>query len=511
MKILLLCLVAFANAVSEEEGILVLTETNFEDALAAHELSLVEFYAPWCGHCKELAPEYVKAAGILQGKDSSIKLAKVDATEQPKLAEKFGVKGYPTLKFFRGGKTTDAEYEGNRTAGAIVSWLEKKTTPRAKPLETLEAAKEFVEGLEVAVIGFFKDDTSEAAKAFKAASIEVDEYEFAVTSNDEIAEEYKLEGDTIFLIKKADGAETVSRLGAMDDTTENDVITFVRIKALPLIMDFTPQTAKKIFSGVIQAHLLMFMPATAEGHADRVDIAREVAKDNEGRMVQFVTVDTDVADNKRLIDFLGIKEADLPSFRAIVLSEDMSMANTVQYKPEDDTIEVKNLRTFVKEFLAGNLKPHRKSEDIPEDWDKNGVKVLVGHNFVDVAMDVDKDVLVEFYAPWCGHCKDLAPTWDKLGEQYKDHETVVIAKIDATANELDGIKVQGFPTIKLFKKETNEAVDFSGERTLDGFVKFLENGGAESTAATISEAKAEAEGEAKAKAEAEAQAALGVF
>merc|ERR550519_965320 len=281
----------------------------------------------------------------------------------------------------------------------------------------------------------------------------------------------------------------------MTDTTETDISTFVRFKALPLVIEFTPQTAKKIFSGVIQAHLLMFMPAAAEGHADRVDIAREVAKDNEGRLL-FVTVDTDVADNKGMLDFFGIKEAHLPSFRAIVLSEDMSMANTVQYKPDDNTIEVENIRTFVKEFLAGNLKPHRKSEDIPEDWDKNGVKVLVGYNFGDVAMDVNKDVLVEFYAPWCGHCKDLAPTWDKLGEKYKDHETVLIAKIDATANELDAIKVQGFPTIKLFKKETNEVVDFNGERTFDGFIKFLE-GGAESNAAVIAEAKAAAIAEAK--------------
>merc|ERR550519_817211 len=302
--------------------------------------------------------------------------------------------------------------------------------------------------------------------------------------------EYKLEGDAVIVIKKLDGAEVVSRLGDMTDTTETDISTFVRFKALPLVIEFTPQTAKKIFSGVIQAHLLMFMPAAAEGHADRVDIAREVAKDNEGRLL-FVTVDTDVADNKRMLDFFGIKEAHLPSFRAIVLSEDMSMANTVQYKPDDNTTEVENIRTFVKEFLAGNLKPHRKSEDIPEDWDKNGVKVLVGHNFGDVAMDVNKDVLVEFYAPWCGHCKDLAPTWDKLGEKYKDNETI------ATANELDAIKVQGFPTIKLFKKETNEVVDFNGERTFDGFIKFLE-GGAESNAATIAEAKAAAIAEAKA-------------
>merc|ERR1712112_599025 len=437
-----LCLLASVAAISEDGGVLILTEANFEDALSAHKLSLVEFYAPWCGHCKELAPEYIKAATILLEKESNIKLAKVDATEQPKLAEKFGVKGYPTLKFFRGGKTTDAEYEGNRTAGAIVSWLEKKTTPRTKALETLEAAREFVESLDVAVIGFFEDDTNAAAKAFKDASIEVDDYEFAITSNDEIRDEYKVEGDSVIVIKKIDGTETVSRIS--DVTSEADISTFVKFKALPPVMDFNPQTAKKIFSGVVQAHLLLFMSSTAEGHKDRLDMAKEVAKENEGSLL-FVTVDTDVEDNKRMLDFFGLKEAELPSFRAIVLSDDMSMANTIKYKPED--------------------------------WADKGVKYLVGENFASVAMDEEKNVLVEFYAPWCGHCKELAPVWDELGEKYKDHENIVIAKIDATANELVDVNVQGFPTIKLFKKETSEVVDFDGKRTMEGFVKFLESGG----------------------------------
>merc|ERR1712110_1005498 len=439
-------------------------------AITENEFILVEFYAPWCGHCKSLAPEYAKAAGILAEKDSPIKLGKVDATQEGSVAEKFEVRGYPTLKFFRNGKPQ--EYNGGRTADTIISWVEKKTGPAAVTLADVAAAAKFAEDNDIAVIGIFADAEGAAAKAFLEVAGGMDDVKFAL-GNADIAAEHKVEGDAIVLLKKFDEG----RNDLTEGLTDVEAVTkFVASSSLPLVVDFNQETAQKIFSGEIKSHLLMFLSKGSDEYADQHAIATKIAKDFKGQLL-FVSIDTDEEDHKRILEFFGMKEDELPGMRLIKLAEDMA-----KYKPENGALDEANIRAFVTAFLEGKLKQHLLSEEIPEDWDAKPVKVLVGKNFEQVALDAEKNVLVEFYAPWCGHCKQLAPIWDKLGEKFADSADIVIAKMDSTGNELEDIKIQGFPTIKLFKKGDNKVVDYNGERTLEGFAKFLESDGKDGAA-----------------------------
>lgn len=100
-----------------------LDDDNFDENVKnSKDGWFVEFYAPWCGHCKKLEPEWNKVGSDLKGK---VKVAKVDATVSTKIASRFGVSGYPTLKYFPPGFNRDSDviaYEGGRDSATMIEW-----------------------------------------------------------------------------------------------------------------------------------------------------------------------------------------------------------------------------------------------------------------------------------------------------------------------------------------------------------------------------------------------------
>jgi len=453
---------AFAAAEYEkEDGVLVLGDSDFADAVKDHDYLLAEFYAPWCGHCKSLAPEYAKAAKALADLEG-VALAKIDATVHSEVAKKYGVRGYPTLKWFKKDPENALEYGGGRKEAEIVSWVKKKTGPAAVELADVDAAKKIKDDNEVVVVGYF----AEASKDdFIAVADKFDDVPFAYTSNADVAKELDLADGGVTLFKKFDEGFNKFESG--------DLAEFVKTNSLAYVTEFSDKTAPKIFGGDIKKHILLFAAKSASDFNDNLEAFTASAKANRGKVL-YVHIDCDKSDNGRILEFFGLKEEECPDVRIIEMGKSMQ-----KYKPPTEDLTEEAFSAFVAGVLDGSIVRHLMSEEIPED-NTAPVTIIVGKNFESIAKDANKAVLVEFYAPWCGHCKQLAPTWDKLGEHFKDDDSIVIAKSDATQNEFDGVEVQGFPTLKYFPKGEGAAMmDYNGGRDLDSLIKFVENEGKE--------------------------------
>jgi len=103
------------------------------------------------------------------------------------------------------------------------------------------------------------------------------------------------------------------------------------------------------------------------------------------------------------------------------------------------------------------------------------VKVLTNDNFDSIVLDPTKNVLVEFYAPWCGHCKNLEPVYDKVGATFANEQNCVVAKVDADSEKdlKTRFGISGFPTIKFFSKTNKEGEKYQGGRSEENFIDFL--------------------------------------
>jgi len=335
----------------------------------------------------------------LKASDSPVRLAKVDATVESALGEQFKVKGYPTLKFFIDG--TPSEYSGGRTADEIVAWVTKKSGPAALTLVSSADLNKLKDDNQVAVVGLFKDLESAAAKAFNTVAQSTDNVVFGVSSEQALFDELKFTGDAgLVLFKKFDEGRNDLFEGEL---TAEEMKAFIHANQLALVTEFNQETAQKIFGGDIKVHNLLFASKKADSTAASLAQFTEAAKGFKGRSI-FVLIDTDVAENERVMEFFGLKAADAPTLRLISLGQEMT-----KFRPSFTDITTENVVAFVNSFFDGTLKPHLLSQDLPADWNAQPVKVLVGSNFNEIARDNTKTVLVEF-CKFCYFPKDSKVT-----------------------------------------------------------------------------------------------------
>ncbi|KAF8339529.1 thioredoxin-like protein [Cantharellus anzutake] len=306
-----------------------LTSANFGAETQKAGPLLVEFLAPWCGHCKALAPHYEEAATAL--KEKNITLGKVDCVDQADLCSESDILGYPTLKIYKKGKPT--EYRGPRQAGDIISYMTKQSLPAVSTVAS-ENLEEFRVADKVVVLAYATSTEEAPIPAFSSvAETYRDDYLFGLTT-DEVA------------IKEA---------GVLSFFTKTD---WIRSNAVPLIDEISGENYHLSATSRLPLAYI-FIESTDLKREELIKELSPIAKEQKG-VVNFVWIDA-----IKFVEHaksLGLTEAKWPSF---VIQE---IKSQLKY-PLDQSTEVnfKTVDEFVKNFVAGKLQPKLKTEPVPEE------------------------------------------------------------------------------------------------------------------------------------------------
>jgi protein disulfide-isomerase-like protein len=245
---------ASATIGTPHEAVVDLQEGTFDAALVdpANSLWLLKFYAPWCGHCKKMAPILDAVAPKLKGK---MAIGKIDCTTSKSLCTKYGVRGYPTMKFALDGDMYD--YPGNRDETSIMAFAEKMMLPSVTLVSSYEEALEFAKNTQegVAFVGYDTDakgsSVEEILKSTMAGQV------FSQVARKKKAFAYfcwlrpgadgleKLKGVYRF-VNRIETGDVEPRLWETHDPTTEGLMEFVQEQMIPLVSMFGPHNFQKI-------------------------------------------------------------------------------------------------------------------------------------------------------------------------------------------------------------------------------------------------------------------------
>ncbi|KAJ4874298.1 Protein disulfide isomerase-like 1-2 [Raphanus sativus] len=470
LSILVLSSLLASSIRSEEatkEFVLTLDHSNFTDTINKHDFIVVEFYAPWCGHCKSLAPEYEKAAAELSSQSPPIFLAKIDASEESNkgIANEYKIQGFPTIKILRKGGKSVQDYNGPRESAGIVTYVKKQSGPASAEIKSADAAGEVIGEKNVVAVGVFPKLSGEEFDSFVALAEKLRaDYDFAHTLDAKLLPrgDSSVVGPVVRLFKPFDELFVDSK-----DFNGEALEKFVKESSIPLVTVFDkdpsnhPYVAKFFDSPATK--VMMFVNFTGETAESLKSKFREIATSYKGKDLAFLVGDAE--NSQGALQYFGLEESQVPLI--IIQTPDSK-------KYLKANVVVDQIESWMKDFKDGKVAAHKKSQPIPAE-NNEPVKVVVAESLDDMVFNSGKNVLIEFYAPWCGHCQKLAPILDEVALSFQNDPSVIVAKLDATANDIpsDTFDVKGFPTI-YFRSADGKVVLYDGSRTKEDFISFVE-------------------------------------
>ncbi|KAH9488252.1 Thioredoxin domain-containing protein 5 [Bulinus truncatus] len=383
--LLFVCLSVLAENVNDENYASTLNydEDTFKAGLSKRR-NFVMFYAPWCGHCKNLSPTWDELAKIYnKAEDSPVVIAKVDCTIHTSLCADHEVVGFPTLKLFETGGEEHKRYTGKRDLESLKAYVQEQ------------------------VLGIGGEDTAVARETGEEDSKEATQESKVVILNDD------------------NFADTVS-------------------KGFYFIKFYAPWC----------------------GHCKRLAPVWEDLASSFGQNDNVAIAELDCTQST-----IVCKQFEIRGYPTLLWFKDGQKVDQFQ---APRTLET--LKNFVQERLSLKVKEQHgdEAEKVPDEE-----KDLPEGRVTDLTDETFKSqistglVFIKFFAPWCGHCKRLAPTWEDLAKAMSG-QPVLIADVDCTQYKsiCDENEIKGYPTLKLFR-HGEWVKDYRGGRTLEEMSSFV--------------------------------------
>jgi protein disulfide-isomerase A1 len=315
------------------------------------------------------------------------------------------------------------------------------------------------------IVGVFPKFSGEEYDNFIAAAGKLrSDYEFGHTLDAKHLPrgESAVSGPVVRLFKPFDELVVDSK-----DFNVDALVKFVEESSTPLVTVFNNDPSNHPFVSKFfesdNAKAMLFLNLSGEGADTFQSKYHEVAKENKGQGLSFLIGDLEAS--KGAFQYFGLQEDQVP----VIVIQTAKGAKFL--KPN---LEADHIAPWVEDYKAGKVPQHKKSEPIPVE-NNEPVKVVVADSIQEFVLDSEKNVLIEFYSPWCGQCKHLAPILDEVAIHFENTD-VVIAKFDATANDIPGesFEVQGYPTL-YFKTASGKIVAYDGDRTKEGIIEYITN------------------------------------
>jgi len=432
------------------------------------EFVVVTFHSTITEQIKELSKRVVEEIDRVTSalnQDNRVRFVGVSLDQHPEAMNEFGLSDIPSIVIFR--DKYPRVYYGQRTGYTMFSFFQDLlTVDPVKIIVNKQEKKQFSsDDHSVRVVGYFTKE-GESLEAFKMAARHFQgEITFGLVQDPKLAKTWKLksEGD-ISIVKPGERAINNPNIF----TTRDGLVEWIQENKKPLWGILTFQNIYSVWQG-IKTTFVVFLKNMDEHYSKTVlSVFKTLAKQyGPSHDIAFVVVDAGVY--KEFVQGVGLTDEDLPTFAIFHPSK-----RKEYFFPKDKLqMNINNAKRWLDSFLAGKLE---SIQDKPFYSEQDAVVQVDAENFKEIVLDESKDVLLEFYAPWCGHCASLAPHYKSVALHFKLFPSIILGAFDAQASAVpEQYNVTGLPSLLFFPSTNKEnPVLFSGyARDRSGLVQFI--------------------------------------